>query len=273
MTAEPIGATFNYTTVDEYISLLGFKTPTAGTDGPRTGSGIHQWADNEHYCYFYYRNFKGVYLRNIHGVNDSPTEGQYKGVPYHQDLCIAIGRDYTDGSIQDLPYQKLVGDFVFLDDEKSEFVQGTYESTGATGIEEGMVLKNFTPTVPNTEDKHFVFDGWFTDPNFNEDAKVDLETFTMPNHEQDLYAHWVPPECKLAFDVVTDPSRPSETEVAGPTETDTYTLPIDQGQVPVIDTHEGYKFQTWYYYASSDDQRDNIKSWFDPNTMTMPFVE
>lgn len=155
-----INTDFNYTTADEFVAILGFETPVQGVDGPTYRRNFDY---NDHFCYFYKRATFGLYLRNIHGVNDNmlPSESDtYKGKPYHQDLCVAVGSHFnTRDADETLRYEKTAGNFKFLADEKAYPKEGVYLNQGYTGIKKDMKLKDFIPTVPNTTDTNFVFDG------------------------------------------------------------------------------------------------------------------
>ena len=173
-----------------------------------------------------------------------------------------------------LRYGKIVGNFKFVADEKANPEAGKYLNTGYTGITKNMTLKDFTQNhvkVPNTTDKNFVFDGWYTDPNFDPAAKIDINTWEVPNHEQDLYANWVAPMCKLHF-YTKDPSTGQETQYQD-VKDNKYLEQINHDYIPGIQPKTGYKFATWYYFASEADHKAGNKSWFDPQTMTMPCVD
>lgn len=91
----------------------------------------------------------------------------------------------------------------------------------------------------------------------------------MPNHEQDLFANWVPPNCKLEF-LTKNASTSEESPMGQNIHDNMYLDPIDNDYIPEIGPQKGFKFETWYYFATEDDKNKGNKSWFDPDTMTMP---
>lgn len=123
-------------------------------------------------------------------------------MPYHYDDCVSIGCLY-DISWPDkgVEYQAHPGDFVFPADEKAEESSKIYKDYGVTGMKAGDTLSEFTDNIVSPPDglEHYVFDGWFLDPNYSADSEVDVDTWEMPNHEVDLYAKWVPSTRQVRF--------------------------------------------------------------------------
>ena len=107
----------------------------------------------------------------------------------------------------------------------------------------------------------------------------------MPNHQQDLYAKWVPPERKIEFFTATDPvlsvknsvSYTSDPSHLGESAKVLYGDLINNEEYKVFpsvddrkDTFKGYRFVSWFYYKSDEDFHADKPTYFDPTNMTMP---
>lgn len=64
----------------------------------------------------------------------------------------------------------------------------TYDNNGTTES-----VRTLVPSYPaGFEPNAYVFDGWYTTPDCFPGTEVDWDTFTVPNDDTILYAHWVP---------------------------------------------------------------------------------
>ena len=138
---------------------------------------------------------------------------------YHYDGNANIGRAYlsqSEDTIKTYQYEKgPIGAIPFVADEKGEQTAYVY-TDGISGMKQGMVLgstsdaEQFIPqTPPITVDQHFVFAGWYADPNFSGDP-IDVDTYYVPNHEIVLYAKWETVPRPLRY-VQRDPETKEET--------------------------------------------------------------
>lgn len=70
-----------------------------------------------------------------------------------------------------------------------------------------------------------------------------------------MYANWVAPEVPLEFNT-KEPATGAETPQGVKTD-NTYLEPIKDEYIPGIVDKKGYKFQTWYYFATEADYKAN----------------
>lgn len=267
--------TGQYTNAEEFIPILGYKTPTPGIDGPALETKFHD-DSNPGLSYYYYRNEFNIILKNLHGIDDIDTDGKM----FHYDGVANIGRAYkaqSQDKITTYQFEKTpIGQIPFVADEKMEKSAYLY-SDGISGMKEGMVLgstsnaEQFIPTTPpNSVDQHFVFGGWYADPDFSEASKIDVDTYAVPNHEIVLYAKWVTVERPLRY-VTRDPQ--TEAETYGEVVQENYLENITH-KAPAPSTKEGYKFLGWYYLTDpTQPDTDANRTWFNPDEMTMPWVD
>ncbi len=241
--------------------------------------------------YFYKRNKHQLYLRNIYGVEKSE---------YHIDYVAQLTTDDDDGTVDNggVHYELPIADFKIQQTE----MQTGKSVPGLTGITQGTSFLNYVPGTgttegindrpPETVDQHLVFEGWYEDPSFtlpvtHYDYKTKQHTvvnnWKMPNHEQDLYAHWVAPDREIQFNTgnykgdFTDETKYTQNGK----ETVQYlkdmssldgqkVYPTQEELQSQIDDHPAYRFVGYYYYASADDKTNNVKTFFDPFKMQMP---
>ncbi len=109
---------------------------------------------------------------------------------------------------------------------------------------------NFTPETPSGfPENAFVFDGWYTDPSFQQ--KFDFENTTMPYNAIELFAKWLPNE----FTVTYRNTEAAEDKLDEQTVSyDEYAK--DSAQKP---SNEGRTFIGWFYKV------DGVEKAFDPD--------
>ena len=95
---------------------------------------------------------------------------------------------------------------------------------------------NFIPPYPSgVEEGILTFDGWYTNQLF--EKKVDINA-TMPANNIMLYAHWIPKEYTVSFDLGY--------EGAMDTPATQYVQAKGQATQPDDPVREGFKFLGWY---------------------------
>lgn len=202
-------------------------------------------------------------MHNLHGVTDiDPATNK----PYHYDYCVAVNSDGVE-------YEQPAGQFKFTANERSEETKGSY-GPGRTGIAAGQTLSYFTNNIMTPPDdlEHYLFAGWYTDPNFDPSAKIaNIDEWKMPDHEQDIYANWTPPTRQVRFNTYDDIEH-SQTETKGTAKDCVYDTLIEKSKIPEVTEPQGYHFTSWYYYLTKADKEADKKTWFDPYTMELPWV-
>ena len=93
----------------------------------------------------------------------------------------------------------------------------------------------------------------------------------MQDHEQNLYANWKCPERKVRFNTKDDIAH-SQTETKGDAKTCLYDTLVPSEYIPIFEQPEGYHFTSWYYYLTAEDKAADKKTWFDPETMELPWT-
>ncbi len=218
--------------------------------------------------YYYVRHTNELYLKNIHGVTDvNPATNR----PYHYDHCVSVGCHYDGTANTGVEYQLPVGQFKFLANEKSEEQKGVYSSNGQTGIRINETLKYFTENriQPPSDLEHYYFAGWYTDPAYAAGTEVDLDTWVMPDHEQDIYAKWEAPIRQVRFNTVKDVTKNLDENI-GEAKDCVYDTLVNPEYVPEVNEPRGYHFTSWYYFKTAEDKAAGKKTWFDPDTMELP---
>ncbi len=107
-----------------------------------------------------------------------------------------------------------------------------YEQTIGTGA-------YFEPDYPSTLPAGaYEFEGWYTTAGFYEGTKVDFTTMTMPAHDVELYAHWVPKKYTVRVFQLQNSSEPLQTSVV-----EYNKLASAPSEVAYLD----YVFAGWFY--------------------------
>ena len=138
----------------------------------------------------------------------------------------------------------------------------------------------FIPTDSPLIDSDYIFEGWYTSSGYAENTRITAETvLTMPDHELQVFAHWVAPEKTVTVMSTADPSAATIswtvatglTDTAGNalsnplTVTKKDTREINAALDALLDAVENrtvtvsigggsatYEFDCWYYDAAFD---------------------
>ena len=184
-----VQSTYRVTT-DEYINIVGFRTPTIDMDGPQISSGSDaERIGTSGFSMYYERNKHGLYITNMYGC-DRPN--------WHYDYWITVNMNVL--------FETQFNDIVFESDERLEPSKGEDGGEGKTGIKKNDKLSEIfgqgKVKVPDAlTDEHYIFDGFYEDAEFQHLIWKPGETsnWTMPNHETNIYCKWIPPVRKVQF--------------------------------------------------------------------------
>lgn len=262
-----------YITDDEFINIIGFKTPKPGVDGPQ----LYDTIGSDGYSFYYERNTWPLYITNIYGA-DRPE--------WHYDYWVTVNSDVQF----ETPWNSIkVGEDEVIEYEvvTQSGIEHRKGNVGYTNLKQGdLISQAYNPDPAQSKirvpsalvDEHWVFEGFYESADFSPETKIwgpgddpANVTWTMPNHEANIYCKWVAPERYLQ---VYDNNPETGDFKYGDVHQITYGDNIDPSYIPEVDPErEGQRFRSWYYYASEADQKVGNKTWFDPYTMTMPYVE
>lgn len=219
------------------------------------------------WSFYYKRNEFPLYIKNIYGSEPIYGEGG-QIVAGHYDYCI----QFNDKVQYATPIDKIEFNQGGEDGyEQGEPVKGGDKVEGLTKIKDGDSLKDMgfvsqtaLLKVPESQDQHLVFEGWYEDSGFA--SRIDFSTWKMPNHQQDIYAHWVKPQQNIRYHYL----YPEEHQDLSQVETYDESV-VHQPEKPYEDA--SHRFVSWYYWTSEDHSTDDNKVYFNPSYMKMPFAE
>ena len=249
------------------LQQRGYDSPLRGGDDPDPGatSGNSQGRSGG-WSFYYKRNEFPLYIKNIYG-SEPIYNDQGQIVSGHYDYCI----QFNDKVQYATPIDKIIFNQGGADGyEQGEPVKDGEKVEGLTKIKNGDSLKDMgfesqtaLLNVPESQDQHLVFEGWYEDSGFA--SRIDFSTWKMPNHQQDIYAHWVKPQLNIRYHY-TYPSEDYDLS-----EIETYDEEHITHQPKTPETDATHRFVSWYYWTSKEHTEDN-KVYFNPSYMRMPFV-
>ena len=104
----------------------------------------------------------------------------------------------------------------------------------------------FTPDYPNgLEENAYVFEGWYLNPFFREEDKVNFDTFQMPASPVILYAHWVPVTHTVEFYLDKAALEAGTKLDTHPDQTVSHGSLVDPA--PADPANGSYTFVGWFY--------------------------
>lgn len=104
----------------------------------------------------------------------------------------------------------------------------------------------FTPDYPNgLEENAYEFEGWYLNPFFREEDKVNFDTFQMPASPVILYAHWVPKTHTVKFYLDKAALEAGTKLDTHPDQTVSHGSLVDPA--PADPANGSYTFVGWFY--------------------------
>ena len=185
---------------------------------------------------YYFNNSYPIYDL----VPETYTYGVETTIPAYEEAGYEFGGWYTSGTFEeDTKIEKIssttYGDITLYAKMTAKQYTLTFEENGGSEVEnitQGYETDIELP-IPTYSDEHYMFEGWYTSPTFEEGTK--FESLIMPGEDMTLYAKWTQQQYTIEFNSNGGSEVESITDVYGAT----VTKPVDP-------TLEGYEFGGWY---------------------------
>lgn len=269
---------------EDYINFVGYRTPVPYSSREKLPGGPqYKTSTSDGVSFYYLLNKYSVYLYNVGGETvEVPERGPIPGgVEAHYDNCIPVALA-DDDSVGGVEFGTPMKDFAF---KMNGYVwpskSGYIEIPDGSGIIKDEKLIDFTvdklkKMSPSKIDQNLIAethdDGtikWYQDPGCTKE--FDIRTETMPNHELNLYVHWIAPKQYVHF-WTQDPNTEVEDGSFAATE-EVYNTFIDADNVPKIKEYQGWRFSAWWYWKTKEDfdsKDPSRRTYFKPDLVPIP---